>query len=493
MRAMRVGRGRGAVRSRRTLLLWGAPCLAMSLVLLLLILGQPAEMSGSRATTALLDGPGVTGRRSGVQVCGRTMVGVAHQDDDLLFIDPEIQQSLGPRCAFSTVYLTAGDAGHAYAGDHYVQSREKGVRAAYAEMVGVPNRWTRHDIHVGTRTIASFTLNGSFSVRLSFLRLPDGNPVGTGYPRHAHQSLLRLFRGEIRAIQPVDKSQGYTEQQLIDTLTALARQDGIKRVLTLDYDNTFFGHTYMPGADHSDHGVAGRYLRRVAFALPGVTPIGATGYLGYDMSRLPENLGPILARQKEEIFQSYRVGAGCESRPCPAGHYMGGKYVEWVHREYSLKPRTARSGEIVSAIGLANAKGRHERCLGPAAGAKGSHATVAAGTFDCTGQADQSWRINAGTIESKAGPRCLTAAARRVTLARCDGRPHQEWRRGADGEIQSAGAAAAGRCLFQEDLALRNPRLLLKPCSPLRPELSWYGAGALPVSVATSSAPTPVP
>ncbi|WP_329614704.1 PIG-L family deacetylase [Streptomyces brevispora] len=468
----------------------------MSVVLLFLVLGRPAGMSENRAV-ALLDGPGAPGGKSGSQVCGRTMVGVAHEDDDLLFVNPEMQRAMGPQCAFSTVYLTAGDAGRSYTGADYVQEREEGVRAAYAEMAGVPDRWTRHDVHVGTRTIASYTLNGRTGVRLSFLRLPDGNPVGSGYPRHAHQSLLKLFRGEIRDIRPVDGAQSYTEGQLIDSLTALARQDGIRRVLTLDYDNTSFGHTYTPGADHSDHGVAARYFRRVAFGLPDSPRIGVTGYLGYDMSRLPENLGPILTRQKDAIFQSYRRGAGCESKACPPGHYMGGKYLEWVRREYSLKPPTSGPGEIVSAIGRANGAGRHELCLGSVGDAKGAPEAMEVGTSDCNGRADQSWRINAGTIESKGARLCLTAKSRRVTLLTCDGRPHQEWRQGKDGRIQSAvmqsgggrpsgdqsgGDEPSGSCLFQDDLAVRHPRLLLGPCSPLRPELSWYGGSALPAA-----------
>ncbi|WP_326682097.1 ricin-type beta-trefoil lectin domain protein [Streptomyces sp. NBC_01237] len=459
-----------AVRTRAALLRWSAPCLAMGL-LLLPLLDRPAGVAAGHAP-ALLDGPGA---RSGSRVCARTMVGVAHEDDDLLFINPDIQQAIGPRCAFSTVYLTAGDAGRAYAGGDHVQSREEGVRAAYAEMAGLPDRWTRDDLHLGARTIASFTLNGKTGVRLSFLRLPDGNPDGRGYPGYSHQSLLKLFRGEIRTIRPVDRTQSYTERQLVDSLTALARRDGIKRVLTLDYDNTAFGHTYTPGADHSDHAVAGRYFRRAAFGLPEGVQAEVKGYLGYGMSRLPENLDPVRTRQKNAIFQSYRTGEGCESRACPPGHYMSGKYQEWVRREYALKPRAAQPGEIVSAMGLAIPAGRYERCLGAAGGPRRPGAAVEASTFDCDGSASQSWRIHGGTIRSGTSRHCLTADSQRVTLSPCDGRPQQEWRLDKQGRIESG-----GHCLFQGDLAARNPRLALGPCTPLRPELRWYGADALP-------------
>ncbi|MFD9427476.1 ricin-type beta-trefoil lectin domain protein [Streptomyces sp. NPDC060054] len=156
---------------------------------------------------------------------------------------------------------------------------------------------------------------------------------------------------------------------------------------------------------------------------------------------------------------------------------MRGKYREWVRREYSLKPRAAQPGEIVSAMGLANQAGHLERCLGTAGGPGASGTAVGASTFDCDGKADQSWRIHAGTIESKATRLCLTAVSRRVTISTCDRRPHQKWRLDKQGRIESG-----GRCLFQDDLAARNPRLALRPCTPLRPELRWYGTGALPGS-----------
>lgn len=475
--------GKGNAARRRSLLLrWAMPCLATGLLLLPPLLDRPAGVSADRVS-ALLDGPGDRNRS---RVCEHTMVGVAHQDDDLLFINPEIQQSVGPRCTFSTVYLTAGDAGRPYGEGDYVQSREEGVRAAYAEMAGVPDHWTRADLHTAGRTIASYTLNGKTGVRLSFLRLPDGSPDGSGNARYSHQSLLKLFRGEIRTIQPVDGTRSYTERQLVDSLTVLAGRDGIKRILTLDYDNATFGHTYVPSADHSDHGVAARYFRRVAFGLSGGSQGAARGYLGYGVSRLPENLDPVRARQKDAIFQSYRRGAGCESRPCPAGHYMSGKYQEWVRREYSLKPRAARQGEIVSAMGLANQAGRHERCLGSAGRPKGSGEALAASTFDCDGNVTQSWRIHAGslgnlgslgTLEWNANRLCLTAASRRATVSKCDGRPHQKWRLDKHGRIESG-----GHCLFQDDLAAQNPRLVLGSCTPQRPELRWYGTAVMPGS-----------
>src|SRR4030065_910866 len=57
---------------------------------------------------------------------------VAHQDDDLIFMNPMLSRSIDSGARVTTVYLTAGDAGLGDPG--YWSEREEGVRAAYSEM-----------------------------------------------------------------------------------------------------------------------------------------------------------------------------------------------------------------------------------------------------------------------------------------------------------------------------------------------------------------------
>ena len=64
---------------------------------------------------------------------------VAHEDDDILFIDsPTYLDVTAGRC-LTTVYLTAGDDGQ---GASYWQGREDGAMAAYAKMARTRNAWT---------------------------------------------------------------------------------------------------------------------------------------------------------------------------------------------------------------------------------------------------------------------------------------------------------------------------------------------------------------
>ncbi|MFC9428978.1 PIG-L family deacetylase [Streptomyces sp. NPDC056987] len=423
-------------------------------------------------------------RQRPAEPCERLVVGVAHQDDDLLFVNPEIQRTISAGCSVSTVYLTAGDAGHPFGKSYYVRSREDGVRAAYAAMAGAADRWTRDDVVVGGRGLLSYTLAertggaegtageaGGAGVRLTFLRLPDGLPRGSGTTTNHHQSLLRLFRGEIRHIRPVDGGRAYTEGELLRTLTAFVDREKARRVRTLDYDNIAFGHhetRSVDHSDHSDHAVAGRYVRRAAYEAAGRPPV--TPYLGYTMSLLPANLGPARKKRKEAVFETYYRHTGCVPRKCPAVLPYGLGYRNWVGKEYRRIHREPRPGEIMSAIATTDSGRTVELCL---AGGGGKEGTAEVVTDACDGARAQRWSFADGAVRTAVGGRCLTAPYGNSSspfLTACDGSPGQHWWRDAGGRIGSQDG-----CLSQDDMVNLRPRLRLARCAPYRPEVRWYG------------------
>lgn len=65
---------------------------------------------------------------------------VAHLDDDLLFMNPDIASNIEAGGCVRVVYLTASDAGE---GEGYMLGRERGVRAAYAYMAHQPDVWKK--------------------------------------------------------------------------------------------------------------------------------------------------------------------------------------------------------------------------------------------------------------------------------------------------------------------------------------------------------------
>jgi LmbE family N-acetylglucosaminyl deacetylase len=185
---------------------------------------------------------------------GSTVNIVAHEDDDLLFLSPDLIHDIhGGKCV-RTIFLTAGDAadnvgGNAFQRRRYWLERERGNRAAYALMAGVKNVWRESHIQVNGHRIAMFTLAADPKISEINMRLPDGNPDGSGSKYHHRQSLWKLRAGEIRTIQAVDGSTSYTKVGVLATLIKLVRSFAPNVIRTQDY---ITGDFALVG-DHSDH------------------------------------------------------------------------------------------------------------------------------------------------------------------------------------------------------------------------------------------------
>ena len=165
--------------------------------------------------------------------CGTSvMVVVAHQDDSLLFLSPDLLHDIQAGDCVTTVYLTAGDDGF---GAAYWQAREAGANAAYANMAGVANNWSQGTTSAAGHSIVTDTLQGAPNIKQLFLRLPDGNTDGSGFPADNNESLLKLWTGAISTIHPVDGSPGYTAQGLVSTLTSLMTTFQPSVIRTQDY------------------------------------------------------------------------------------------------------------------------------------------------------------------------------------------------------------------------------------------------------------------
>ncbi|PVU81483.1 hypothetical protein DDP54_16555 (plasmid) [Cellulomonas sp. WB94] len=219
---------------------------------------------------------------------------VAHEDDDLLFQSPDLAQDvLAGRCV-RTVFLTAGDAAQ---GETYWRGREAGSLAAYAQMAGVADRWSSSDAGVPGHTVRLMTLTDAPQVSVVFLRLPDGNRAGTGMLVHDHQSLRRLWDGDIAAIDAVDGSATYTDASLTSTLTDLMTAFRPTTVRTQDW-TIEFRH-----GDNADHTATALFTRQADQGYRSAHTLLAYG--GYPMwTRLPNVTGTDL-RAKKDAFQAY--------------------------------------------------------------------------------------------------------------------------------------------------------------------------------------------
>jgi LmbE family N-acetylglucosaminyl deacetylase len=252
---------------------------------------------------------------------GRTLNIVAHADDDLLFLSPDLLHAIQANRTVRTVFLTAGDGG---ADADYWTSREAGILAAYAQMSGVANSWTQADAGIAEHPIPLFTLSAHPSVSLAFMRLPDGNADGVGFPSTNGETLQKLWTDKISTINTIDGSSCYSKATLTSTLISLISSFRPDQINTQDYLGTY------GDGDHSDHHSVA-YLVQTAVQQY-TTPHRFTGYENYNTSIFPANVTGTDLTAKQKAFYAYAeddVLVRNSTSSC---------YTEWLQRQYTVHP-----------------------------------------------------------------------------------------------------------------------------------------------------------
>lgn len=253
---------------------------------------------------------------------------VAHEDDDILFMNPDIMTDIRAGMCVRTVYLTAGDAGGAA---QYWSGREAGAKAAYAAMAGLPDDWQDKAELIDGRPVAVSHLVGHPQTALVFLRLPDGNMHGKGFTANQHESLASLLGGTQLNIHTVDTHEAYDKNQLIRVLGAIMNSDKPDIIRAL-------GLQTMADGDHSDHVSAGTFA---ALAAAGYDrPHALTAYGGYpDKLQVPDLTAEQIA-QKQAVFLAYAAHdpAVCQTAAACASSDTYGNYLTREYKSDAVQP-----------------------------------------------------------------------------------------------------------------------------------------------------------
>ncbi|MEO8105512.1 MAG: PIG-L family deacetylase [Candidatus Saccharibacteria bacterium] len=213
---------------------------------------------------------------------------VAHQDDDLLFMNPAIMRDIQAGHCVRTVYLTAGDAG---SGRFYMLNREQGSEGAYSYMLGQRTAgWVQRIVKLGNKqfvTVAS--PRGNEKVSLIFMHLPDGDLNGRGFAATNFESLARLREGSLSRIHSIDNQSTYSSDDLSNALSTLMQVYHPTEIRT----QSAFSDTQYP--DHSDHTIAGLYATAAAGGyarnLPADSaPIPLYYFVGYPVHDMADNV-----------------------------------------------------------------------------------------------------------------------------------------------------------------------------------------------------------
>lgn len=295
-------------------------------------LATPAALLLAAVLTATaVVGSAATAQAAGSCSAGSQLQVTAHPDDDLFFMNPAVlAKTQAAGWCTTTVVVTAGDAGK---GTTYANSREAGLRAAYANMTNVKNAWTTVSEVDAGRTVQRSTLTAMPSVQLVFMRLPDGNIDGSGFSATGSQSLEQLMVGYIPSITTTGSPrQTYTQASLVSTIGALMTKAAPTIIRSMDYV-----HGFGTDTDHSDHHAVGALTLQARNAVASSVPI--TPYLGYPTVQLPANVSGSDLAAKTAAFYTYTP---YDSLICQTAVACAGKPEEqWLPRMHPVSDLTS--------------------------------------------------------------------------------------------------------------------------------------------------------
>lgn len=247
------------------------------------------------------------------------LVIVAHEDDDLLFMQPDMFEMVSNHVPTTIVYVTAADAG---SGIPFATARATAAKASYGLVAG------SQDWHCSTEVLAGHALEychlTPYDLGLVFMALPDGGVSG-----EAPASLLKLWSGLVATADTVaDVPATYDRAGLISTVAAIIEMTGPSVIRTLEITSTH-------GDDHSDHLIVG------ALALAATAEAGSQAsllsYRGYNINYDPPNNPEPIYDRVSLGMRAYEAcllacGGVCGSVPCPT--LSDTRYDGFVHRHY---------------------------------------------------------------------------------------------------------------------------------------------------------------
>ncbi|RRO18761.1 hypothetical protein EIL87_06515 [Saccharopolyspora rhizosphaerae] len=250
------------------------------------------------AVAVLLIGSGTTSaspRPSHLQL-------VAHPDDDMLFMSPDVPLAIRSGARVATVFLTAGESDvQPPAG--YAADRQAGARAAFAAMAGVADEWSRTALALpGGRWAEVQQLRRRPGVSLVFLGLPDDNDPAS---RHALSRLWRDPAHRVRTVLAtgsVAPASSHDRTSVIAALVRVREEFAPTLVRTQDPRPDPRYQQHWGGAhDHPDHLATARFAEA---ALRG-TVVPLLHYRDYNTADAPPNLPQRVVADKRAVFARY--------------------------------------------------------------------------------------------------------------------------------------------------------------------------------------------
>jgi hypothetical protein len=386
---------------------------------------------------------------------------VAHQDDDLLFLNPDIQTSIKSGNHVVVIFTTNGClACDDSVGDvQYWVGRAEGSINAYTFMSKpgqasssasrLPSGWSYAAVTVANTQIATYHYGNGGNVTLVFLQIPDINAIetiewlwGTSGASDATLSCLDMCPYGAPPVPVVT----YTRQRLIDVLAGLMSYYNADSVSSTDGTNLYQTGYAGPGEgdapENPSHFFSGLFTT-VAAAQSEPTDTGAPRvvrlYRGYTILNEPENVSVEEASPKLLAFARYALYdtsvTFCSDSTLAAPHFCDGNGNTYTpyQSDYQLRKYVTRQLQGTGAL-----SGRLMTATGGCLRASGGLLTLGS----CTGAT--TWQLTARS-QIRSGGACLQINMYRVdqvALASCATpvSPNQVLRLFGNGQIRTLDA-----------------------------------------------------
>ncbi|MFE7187140.1 PIG-L family deacetylase [Streptomyces erythrochromogenes] len=299
-----------------------ALCAAIAATGMLVLRGNEALAGLAAAHPPAAAPPQATGA---VPDPGRIVQIIAHPDDDLYFMNPDLRYSISAGHPVASVYLTAGEAdginatpakGAATTPDKpaYAEARQNGIRAAYAKMAtgDRTSAWQRTVVPTkGGGHAEVDVLVAKPQVNLVWLQLRE---AGHGYA-DVPDSLHGLWNGKVARLEsmlssgtPVKQRFAYSKDQVVQTLVGVLEQYTPTTVRFQDPTPGRYPDNKQY-TDHQDHFYGARFVQMATAAyakdVKDRPHFAVQNYVGYFNGSLPSALDPQEAKEKLDSLDTY--------------------------------------------------------------------------------------------------------------------------------------------------------------------------------------------
>jgi len=320
-----------------------------------------------------------------------TLFLAAHEDDDMIFMQPELLAQLGQGASTTTIYATtAGPDGRG-------QGIFDAARMAYGTIAG-SQAWDCGELPLGSIVVEHCRLRDR-PVSLVDFGIADGGINGDRL-----SSLLHLFDGTVNEL-PAATAGSVTSDSIVDLFAQLLEQTTPDAIETLELAGTH-------GRDNSSH------MFVASIGLWAAARVGYSGPLtwhrGYNVT--DQNLDPTLsgddlsdARTMLGYYEACADGCAPCGTSCPM---VLAAHEGWLQRQYSTERVREARGKLASG----------EQCL-----------DTSFSLTDCM-DAPEAELDSTGAL--RIGEACVTSSdASELTLAPCTGAPGQYWVLDSDGML----------------------------------------------------------